>query len=103
LAERALAGILQFPSHTPPSLTKAARLISLLLGRLGLSASDALDLYGELAKDVFGQKKRYLREGAFDPSHLEQAVKRCITKALGNGHEEDTMLDPKDGQGACKR
>jgi hypothetical protein len=75
----------------------------LLLGRLRFSASDALDLYGELAKEVFGQKKRYLRDGTFDPSYLEQAVKRCITKALGEGHEDDTMLDPKDGQGACKR
>ena len=78
-------------------------MISLLLGRLRLSASDALDLYSELAKKVFGQKRRYLRDGTFDPDHLEQAVKHCITKALGDGHEEDTMLDPKDGQGACKR
>jgi hypothetical protein len=75
----------------------------LLLGRLRFSASDALDLYGELAKEVFGQKRRYLRDGTFDPRDLEKAVKRCITKGLGSGHEEDTMLDPKGGQGACKR
>jgi Patatin-like phospholipase len=81
---------------TLPSLTKAARLIPLLLGRLRFSVSDALDLYGELAKKVFGQKRRYLRDGTFDPVHLEQTVKHCITEALGNGHEEDTMLDPKD-------
>jgi hypothetical protein len=103
LAGRVLAGIPHFYATFSVSLTKAVRLISLLLGRLRFSASDALDLYGELAKEVFGQKKRYLRDSTFDPSYLEQAVKHCITKALGEGHEEDTMLDPKDGQGACKR
>ncbi len=101
---RAQAGILHVLCRILSlSLSKTARLISLLLGRLRFSASDALDLYGELAKEVFGQKRCYLRDGTFDPKHLEQAVKRCIIKALGSGHEEDTMLDPKSGQGACKR
>ena len=50
-----------------------ARLIVIMLFRLGMSIDDAISAYTKLAKRVFSEKKRLLQEGIFKASLLERA------------------------------
>ena len=58
-------------------------LIAILLGRLRLSAADAIKAYEELAGQVFSQRKAKGKDGTFKASKLEKAVKSVVEKALG--------------------
>jgi len=75
------------------------RLIALLLGRLKLSVPEAMEAYRSLAKNVFGEKKRF-SDGKFNEKALEQAIKDTVKTKLGDS--EERMLDPESGAEVCK-
>jgi hypothetical protein len=68
------------------------RLIALLLGRLRLSASEAIDKYRVLAKYVFSKRKAPGKDGTFKASKLEKAIKDVVEGKLGRGHADERMF-----------
>jgi hypothetical protein len=76
------------------------RLIALLLGRLRLSVPEAIDKYRLLAKQVFSEKKHFIKDGKFKASNLENAIKEVIEWKLGKGRGEERMFTR--GDNGCK-
>lgn len=68
------------------------RLIALLLGRLRLSVPEAIDKYRQLARQVFSDKKHFVKDGKFKASKLENAIKEVIEWKLGKGRGEERMF-----------
>jgi hypothetical protein len=69
-----------------------SRLIALLLGRLRLSVAEAIDKYRQLAKDVFSDRKLWVKDGKFKASKLEKAIKDVVEWKLGKGQAEERMF-----------
>jgi hypothetical protein len=76
------------------------RLIALLLGRLRLSVPEAIDKYRQLAKQVFSDKKPFVKDGKFKASNLEKTIKEVVEWKLGKGRAEETMF--ASGAEGCK-
>lgn len=85
--------------------TSTGGLIALLLGRLGLSADDALLEYGKIGHKVFSDRKSSASEGMFKATKLEAAI-RGIVKEFGNAthdaDEEMKLLSDAQGAGQCR-
>ncbi|KAI9859482.1 MAG: hypothetical protein M1813_006624 [Trichoglossum hirsutum] len=82
--------------------TEVMPLIAILLGRLKLSVSEAIDKYRVLAKTVFSEKKAKGKDGTFKASKLEQAIKDVVELKLGPGHADENMFESEGGDEACK-
>ncbi|KAH0541722.1 hypothetical protein FGG08_003814 [Glutinoglossum americanum] len=85
--------------------TSTGGLIAILLGRLKLSVSDAIDKYRILAKTVFSERKARGKDGAFKASKLEQAIKDVVEWKLGSGHADENMFElesSESGEESCK-
>lgn len=74
--------------------TSTGGLIAILLGRLRLSAADAIQAYEELAEKIFSEKHFGPREGKFKASTLEQTIKELVESSLGRSGAK--MYDPDD-------
>ena len=66
-----------------------------MLGRLRMTTEQARDEYIELAKNVFGRRKRVIGDGAFKATKLKEAVKDVVRRYGGNSSPEEPMLDPR--------
>ena len=79
------------------------RLIAILLGRLRLSAEEALAEYAALAGDVFGVRKTrwLLHDGCFSATRLEAAIKYLVKKYSAEGNPDELMRDNRT-EGVCK-
>jgi hypothetical protein len=80
------------------------RLIAILLGRLRMSATEALEIYVKLAGDVFSKKNSKLKGNAFEATRLEKAIKDVVADRLG-GRDEKMIEDMEESEmerQACK-
>ncbi|KAH7339766.1 acyl transferase/acyl hydrolase/lysophospholipase, partial [Rhizoctonia solani] len=68
---------------------------AILLGRLGLQVEDAIEVYQQIVRDAFSEKK-LTGEGAFKTTNLENAITRVVE--LYTGRKDTPMLD----SGRCK-
>ncbi|KFY46366.1 hypothetical protein V495_02529 [Pseudogymnoascus sp. VKM F-4514 (FW-929)] len=82
--------------------TSTGGLIALLLGRLRLSVSEAINTYRALAKQVFSEKNSTGKDGTFKASNLERAIKETIELKLGEGHADDKMIMTDNMSENCK-
>src|SRR5882724_3940429 len=72
-------------------------LISLILGRLGMSVDKAIRCYGNLTGDVFSHKQTG-QDGKFEVSMLEKVIKDIVKAETGQ--EDERMLGTApDGEG----
>ena len=71
----------------------ALSLIAILLGRLRLSAAEAIKAYEDLAGKVFSQKKPKGKDGLFKASKFEETVKSVVESHLGQGHADARMYE----------
>jgi len=86
----------------PWALLILCRLIALLLGRLRLSVSEAINTYRALAKQIFSEKNNTGKDGTFKASNLERAIKETIELKLGEGHADDKMIMTDNMSENCK-
>lgn len=77
-------------------------LIAILLGRLGLSAGEAIQLYKRLAERVFSEKKWKFQDGTFKATILEKEIKKVVTEKLGPSQDGAKMLEDEDEGNGCK-
>ena len=95
--------------------TSTGGLNALLVGRLGLSAEDAILEYAKLSKKVFEERKPKGKDGAFKATRMEEAVEQLIEDKGGpriqpgqdsehrpKGDPKLTLLDPRTGNSTCK-
>lgn len=75
------------------------------MGRLRLSAKEALDIYVNLAEEVFSKKTSKVLKGyGFDTTTLEKAIKDIVAQRLGQPDAlmiEDKNKGEMEGQ-RCK-
>jgi len=53
-----------------------------------------------LAKQVFSERKSFIKDGKFKASNLEKAIKEVVEWKLGRGWAEEKMFTNENG--ACK-
>ncbi|CAE6433136.1 unnamed protein product [Rhizoctonia solani] len=75
--------------------TGTGGLIAILLGRLGLQVEDAIEMYQQIVKDTFSQRK-LSGEETFKTTKLENAIIRVLERYTGR---PDTLMM---GTGRCK-
>ena len=69
--------------------------------RLRLSAKEALDIYVNLAEEVFSKKTSKVLKGyGFDATMLEKAIKDIVAQRLGQ--PDALMIEDKDKGQRCK-
>lgn len=67
-----------------------------------MSVPEAMNAYSDLAKKVFSEQT-YNRDSMgsrYTASNLESVIKSILTEKLGEGHDEDMMMNLAPG--ACK-
>ena len=84
---------MQASSTSLVSSKLAPSLIAILLGRLRLSASDAIKAYETLARKIFSEKKAKGKDGTFKASKLEEAIKAVVEDTLGLGRANARMYE----------
>ncbi|KAI9765683.1 MAG: hypothetical protein M1840_007241 [Geoglossum simile] len=88
--------------------TSTGGLIALLLGRLGLSAQEAIDEYVGLAGKVFSERKSKGKDGIFKAKRLEEAIQDVVRrKGRPNGERDSAdpnmrVLEQVASPGTCK-
>jgi len=75
-------------------------IIALLLGRLRLSAAEAVKVYEDLASAVFSTRKSKGKDGTFKATILEKEIKDVVAARL-NGRADARMYEPDDSH-ACR-
>ena len=63
------------------------RIIALMLGRLRMDVDTAIDSYNSLGQQVFSERKRWLGDGRFRATNLEEAIKFVARDITGNPEE----------------
>ena len=76
-----------------------SRLIALMLGRLRMSVTDAIEYYGIVSEKVFSDMKSSVGQEKFKTSKLENVIKEITEKQTG--HADECMMDMHEGD-ACK-
>ncbi|KAK5165890.1 uncharacterized protein LTR77_008814 [Saxophila tyrrhenica] len=79
--------------------TSTGGLIAIMLGRLRMSAQEAITAYTELSKPVFTQQRHRLGlrgglQGRYDSQALEQGVKAML---WSQGYDDETLLKDSSG------
>jgi hypothetical protein len=81
-----------------------SRLTAILLGRLRMSTKEALKVYPEFAKAVFGKPKPSLhllvkggKSTHYSATIMEEEMKKIVRNKLqGDGSEHEMMMDSRD-------
>lgn len=81
--------------------TSTGGIIAIMLGRLHMTVDRCVAAYSRLGREVFGEPRGKGHEHMFDEKKLEEAIKKTIREELGEGHEDDPLIDPL-GDDACK-
>ena len=76
-------------------------LIAIILGRLRLSVSEAIEQYSILSKTVFAERKPIGKDGWYKASRLEGAIKHVLDWKLGPEHDSEGMLEQEEGR-SCR-
>jgi len=63
------------------------RIIALMLGRLRMDVETAIDSYNSLGQQVFSEQKRWLGDGRFKATNLEEAIKSLVRDITSNPEE----------------
>ena len=75
--------------------TSTGGIIALLLGRLQVTVQEAIEIYCNVAKEIFGKPKGHVTEGKFSATGLEKIMKETIEKygepKRGNGKADPEM------------
>ena len=58
-----------------------------MLGRLRMDVATAIDSYDNLTQQVFSDPKRWLVDGRFKASKLEEAIKSVVRDVTGDPEE----------------
>ena len=58
-----------------------------MLGRLKMDVDTAIDAYNNLAQQVFSDRKRWLGDGRFKATKLEEVFKSVVQNVTGNLEE----------------
>ncbi|KAL5635601.1 hypothetical protein ACGC1H_004414 [Rhizoctonia solani] len=74
--------------------TGTGGLIAIMLGRLRMSVSDAIEAYVKLSDRIFSQYKHRWQEGKFKASLLEGAIKEIVSEQSSSDGEDTRMFDP---------
>ncbi|KAL5635602.1 hypothetical protein ACGC1H_004415 [Rhizoctonia solani] len=74
--------------------TSTGGLIAIMLGRLRMSVSDAIEAYVKLSDRIFSQHKHKWQEGKFKASLLENAIKEIVSEQSSSDGEDTRMFDP---------
>jgi hypothetical protein len=77
-----------------------SRLIALMLGRLRMSISDAIQSYDTLAKRVFFEGKKMTGDGKFKTSILEAVMKEIVKEKTDDA--DTRMMDTSSDGVTCK-
>lgn len=77
-------------------------LIAILLGRLGLSAGEAIEVYRRLAERIFSERKPKWKDGAFKATVLEDEIKSVVGEILGPERADAKMLEDEGQEQRCK-
>ena len=64
-----------------------------MLGRLRMDVETAIESYNNLAEQVFSDRKRWLGDGKFKATNLEQVVKSVVRDVTGNPEEPLLEVD----------
>jgi hypothetical protein len=73
-----------------------------MLGRLQMTVEEAIQSYGEFAKDIFGRKKLFVQEGKYKASKLKESIQK-IAKEYGQQKDtEEPLLDPRSEAEICR-
>ncbi|CAE6483275.1 unnamed protein product [Rhizoctonia solani] len=75
--------------------TGTGGIAAILLGRLGLQVEDAIEVYQQIVRDAFSERK-LTGEGAFKTTNLENAITRVVERYTGR--KDTSMLN----SGKCK-
>lgn len=67
-----------------------------------MTASEAVDVYRNLAKDVFSDKKVLGIASRYKASKLEKAIKAVLEKKLGAGRTEEKMFVSEGDGPSCR-
>lgn len=73
-------------------------LIAIMLGRLGMSAEEALTAYENLSLDIFGDRRSRLRDGMYSAEKFIKIIQSVVKQKLGQ--ENVTMR--AGGESKCK-
>jgi len=68
-----------------------------MLGRLQMDVDTAIKDYNTLAKHVFSHPKRWMGEGKFKATRLEEAMKAMVRDATGDS--ESLLLEDNETTG----
>lgn len=83
-------------------LKEMRSLIAILLGRLGLSAGEAIEVYRRLAERIFSGRKPKWKDGTFKATVLESEIKSVVGESLGPERADAKMLEDEDQGQYCK-
>ncbi|KAI5776410.1 acyl transferase/acyl hydrolase/lysophospholipase [Geopyxis carbonaria] len=68
--------------------TSTGGLIALLLGRLKMTINECIDIYMDLARDIFGKAKGLQTATMFSSTKLEETINKAIQMKLEGGHQK---------------
>lgn len=75
------------------------RLIAILLGRLRLSVRDCIELYEEVAQEIFGVEQSITASTRFSSKVFRSVLQRRIRNILNIKHDETYLQDPEVSKG----
>ena len=89
-------------------ITSIARLIAIMLGRLGMTVDECIDAYVSMMDAVFKKKKHRIKnfrgefQARFDTAALESAMKKIIKNSqISTNPRDDINMRNPDPEG-CK-
>ena len=74
--------------------TSTGGIIALILGRLKVTVEEAIDIYCDVSKEIFGKPKGHVTEGKFSATNLEEIMKKTIQK-FGEPKDANGKADPE--------
>lgn len=75
--------------------TSTGGLIAIMLGRLQMSAEQAIEEYAGLSKDVFGESRLLGSDGRYKASNLEHAIQGIIHR-YGKQNPDAKLFAPEN-------
>ena len=74
--------------------TSTGGIIALMLGRLQVTVQEAIDVYCDVSKEIFGKPKGHFTEGKFSATDLEKIMKKTIER-FGEPKDKNGKADPE--------
>lgn len=68
-----------------------------------MTVDQAIEQYGQFARDVFSDKKWKGSDGAFKATKLEETMKKIIKSYGVEKSADERMMDPRPVDQVCRR